>query len=1058
MNALIQWCLDYPRTILSMLVLLVITGMATYLTIPREAQPDVAIPYIYVNMIHDGISPEDGERLLLKPMEKELRSIEGIKEMTAEAGESYAYVLLEFDAGFNADKALADVREKVDQAQPKLPADTEEPIVTQVSISLFPVLYVTLSGDVPERTLLAIAQRYEDAFEGLPEVLSADIVGKRDELLEVVVDPLKLESYGISQVELVNIVSMNNRLVAAGALDTGSGRFSVKVPGLFENAEDVLSLPVKVNGDGVVTLRDITQVRRTFKDPDTFARVDGKPALTIEVKKRAGRNIIDTVDKVKAIVEATRADLPPTVQISYAQDASKEIKSMLTDLENSVLIAIFLVMVVIVGSLGMRSAGLVSLTIPGSFLLGLILLASMGVTLNMLVMFSMILVVGMVVDGGVIVVEYADRKMTEGMPRAQAYAIAAKRMAWPVITTTTTTAIVFVPLLFWPGVTGKFMSYIPMTLVVTLMASILVALMFIPVLGAIFGKPGATDKKTEHFIAVTERGDVRSLPGFTGWYSRVLERALRHPGKILLACVAALIGVQMLYAEQGKGVQFFPEVEPDRAIILVHARGNLSIWERDVLMREVEKEVLAVDGIAMANTTVGEPPEGVDAAPDTIGNITIEFTEWDTRRPAAQILQEIRDRAAGMAGIQVETRLPDVGPPVGKAVQIELTSIHADALAEPADRILAYLATVDGLIDIEDSRPLPGIDWVIRVDRAQAGRFGADITSVGNAVQLVTNGIKIGEYRPDDADEEIDIRVRFPEEMRNLDAFDQLRLQTQMGQVPISSFVERMAEPKIGKIEHIDAKRVISIQANVAPGILPDDKVREIKAWMMAQPVVKDVEVRFRGQDEETAAAGAFLAQAFFVGLFLMAVILVTQFNSFYATFVILSAVALSTIGVFAGLLITGQLFSVVMTGIGVISLAGVVVAHNVVLIDTYKELRGQGMEPYEAILRTGAQRMRPVLLTTFTTIIGIMPMALGLTIDVFGREVMVGAPAAQWWVQLATAVAFGLAFATVLTLVVTPCLLALPLRLRETWGPRLRYNRFRLGRLKQGDTQQPAG
>ena len=1039
MTALIDWCLRYPRTILSFLVLLVIAGASTYITIPREAQPDAEIPYIYVNLIHDGISPEDGERLLLRPMERELRAIEGIKKMKAEAGEGYAYVLLEFDAGFNGDKALADVREKVDQAKPKLPADTEEPIVTQVSISLFPVLLVTLSGDVPERTLLAIARKLEDAFEALPEVLSADITGRRDELLEIVVDPLKLESYRISQSELLNIVALNNRLVAAGALDTGAGRFSIKVPGLFESAEDVLSLPVKVSGDGVVTLRDITEIRRTFKDPDTFARVNGKPALTLEVKKRAGRNIIETVAKVKAIVDYARAELPPNVQIDYAQDASKEIRNMLVDLENSVVIAVFLVMVVVVGSLGLRSAGLVSLTIPGSFLLGLILLSAMGVTLNMLVMFSMILVVGMVVDGGVIVVEYADRKMTEGMDRRKAYALAAKRMAWPVITTTTTTAIVFVPLLFWPGITGKFMSYIPLTLIVTLMGSILIALMFIPVLGAIFGKPGATDEKTEQFIAVTERGDLRTLPGFTGWYSRVLERALYHPGKILLACVGLLVALQIAYGAQGKGVQFFPDVEPERAIILVHARGNLSIQERDALMREVEREVLQVEGIAITNTTVGAPPVGVDAAPDTIGNMTIEYVEWDERRPSAQILAEIRERSAKIAGISVETRLPDVGPPVGKAIQIELAANLPDSLGPVADRIRAHLESVSGLIDIEDSRPLPGIDWVLRVDRAQAGRFGADITSVGNAVQLVTNGVKIGDYRPDDADEEIDIRVRFPADMRNLDAFDQLRLETRLGQVAISSFVERAAEPTTGKLKRIDGKRVITLQANVAPGVLPDDKVREIKAWMAEQHFDSNVAISFRGQDEETAAAGRFLGQAFFIGLFLMAIILITQFNSFYATFVILSAVALSTIGVFAGLLITGQLFSMVMTGIGVISLAGVVVAHNVVLIDTYKELRDSGMDPYEAIMRTGAQRMRPVLLTTFTTIIGILPMALGLTIDVFGREVMVGAPSAQWWVQLATAVAFGLAFATVLTLVVTPCLLALPLRLRETWGPRFR-------------------
>jgi multidrug efflux pump len=1026
MNGIISAALDRSRTVMLVLALILITGAAAYVSIPKESDPDVDIPILYVSMSHEGISPEDAERLLVRPMEKELRSIEGVKEMRSTASEGFASVLLEFEAGFNADQAAVDVREAVDVAKNELPGDTEDPVVNEVNVGLFPVLVVVLAGDVPERTLMALARNLKDEIEGLPGVLEADIGGNRDELLEIIVDPLKLESYEISHTELINAVSLNNRLVAAGALDTGDGRFSVKVPGLFKTASDVFDLPIKVRGDSVVTLGDITSVRRTFKDANSKARVNGKPAITLEIKKRIGENVIETLEQVQAIVRTRQKDWPAGVDVSFMQDKSKQIRTMLTDLQNNVISAILLVMVVVIAALGLRSAGLVGLAIPSSFLIGILVLSVMGLTINIVVLFSLILAVGMLVDGAIVVTEYADRKMGEGLHRREAYGLAAKRMAWPIIASTATTLAVFMPLLFWPGIVGEFMKFLPITLIATLAGSLLVALIFVPTLGALIGKPGSGNTEVQTHLNAAESGSLTDIPGMTGWYVRVVSLSVRHPIKIVAFAVALLISVQTYYSMNGNGVEFFPTVEPEMAIAWVHARGNMSIEENDALIKEVEDRILKIDGFASVYTRVGKSGGGSDVAEDVIGTIQFEFRDWQTRRPAKEIVAEVREKTADLAGIHVEVRIPESGPPTGKPIQLHFRSRVPEAIPPELLKVLAGVKKFDGLIDIEDSRPIPGIVWQLDVDRAQAGRFGADVTTVGQMIKLVTNGIKVGEYRPDDADEEIEIRVRYPSDERNINQLDQIRVMTEQGLVPISNFVSRSAVAKTGTIKRTDGMRVMHIKSEVVDGVLADDKVQEIKTWLATQTIDPRVEVAFKGQDEEQKKAGEFLMKAFGVALFAMAIILVTQFNSFYQAFLILTAVIMSTAGVVIGLIVTGQTFGIVMTGVGIITLAGIVVNNNIVLIDTYDRLRDSGMPPIEAVIRTGAQRLRPVMLTAVTTILGLMPMVMGLNIDLFTREVSQGAPSTQWWIQLSTAVVSGLTFATVLTLIVTPCLLAI--------------------------------
>ncbi|MGD8711020.1 MAG: efflux RND transporter permease subunit, partial [Ectothiorhodospiraceae bacterium] len=942
MKRIIEAAFDRTRTVTLLFIVIVIMGAFAYHNIPKESDPDVAIPIIYVSMAYEGISPEDAERLLVRPMEKELQSIEGLKEMRATATQGFASVILEFDAGFDSDSAMDDVREKVDIAKAELPPETEEPRVQEVNVALFPVLTVALSGPVPERTLVGVARNLQDRIESLPGVLEADIGGDREELLEVVVDNRVMQTYGISYARLFQLVQNNNMLVAAGALDTGKGRLNIKVPGVIENVEDVMNLPVKVDGDRVVTFGDVAHIRRTYKDPEEFARVGGQPAVTLEVSKRVGANIIETIEAVRGMVEAEKANLPDSVHVAYLQDKSEDIRNMLRDLQNNVLTAIVLVMIVIVAALGWRPALLVGMSIPGSFLAGILIIHSMGYTMNIVVLVSLILVVGRLVDGAIVVVELAERRLTEGWDRRRAYAHGASRMAWPIITSTATTLCVFMPLVVWPGVVGEFMKYLPITVLITLTASLAMALVFVPVLGGIIARRDKTSAANADALKAAESGDLDAIRGFTGSYARLLQRALRHPGRVLAGVLSLIVATYVAYGFLGRGVEFFPDVEPELAQVQVQARGDLSIQEKDALVRKVEERLFKYDGIkhVYARTMQDVQSGGQNLAADTIGVIQLELRDWDQRRPAARILEDIRRDTANIPGIKLQVREAQSGPGQGKPVQIQVSARDNDMLAPAVQQVRDLMRELGGFVDAEDNRPLPGIEWRLQVDREKAARYGADIQLVGNAVQLVTNGIKVADYRPDDTDEEVDIRVRFPLGERSLDSLNQLRVPTDYGQVPITNFVTFEPAPKTGTIERIDGRRVYKVQADVADGLLVNNKVKELKAALAQAEVPDGVQITFKGQDEDQREAATFLATAFMVALFLMAIILVTQFNSLYQAFLVLSAIVFSTAGVLLGLMVTGRPFGIVMGGVGMIALAGIVVNNNIVLIDTYNDLK----------------------------------------------------------------------------------------------------------------------
>jgi len=1044
MISALEAILARPKTVLTLMVVLILAGLTSYLTVPKEANPDIDVPVFYVSVNQAGISPEDSERLLVRPLETRLRGLDGLKEITGIASEGHAGIVLQFNIDFDKDAALADVRAKVDSAKADLPSEADEPQVFETNFSLVPTIIVTLYGTAPERTMFNLARRLKDQIEGLPTVLRADLTGNREEQLEVLIDLARLESYNVTQSELIAAISRNNQLVPAGALDNGQGRFNVKVPGLLETADDVYNLPIKVNGDAVVRLGDIATIRRTFKDATGYTYFNGQPTIAIEVVKRLGTNIIENNQAVRDVVAEATRDWPDTVKVGFTLDQSRFIHEVLTSLQSAIMTAIALVMVVVVASLGMRSALLVGMAIPASFMIGFLAIALLGLTVNMMVMFGLVLTVGMLVDGAIVVTEYADRKMAEGLERHDAYKLAAKRMFWPITSSTATTLAAFLPMLMWPGVTGEFMSYLPITVVIVLTASLVTAMVFLPALGGIFGKSEATaeDAAQARKLSGASHVDYNEIRGLTGIYVRTLARLFRHPGKVVGLAIVLMAGVFVAYGEFNNGVQFFVDEEPEQAVVLVSARGNLSADEQLGLVSEVDDIVRHVDGVRTVYMQSGSSGGGgirlgdvQDKPADMIGQLNIELADFDKRAPSHVIFQEIRDRAAKLAGMHVEVRKIEGGPPTGKDVRLEITAPTYDKALDAATVVRHHFDTeVADLIDIEDSRPLPGIEWQLKVDREEAGRFGTDVVTVGAMVQLVTNGILMDTYRPDDAEDEVDIRVRLPAAERTIDRLDQLRVVTPAGNVPLRNMVERTAQPQVSTITRQNGRFSMMVKANVTDGVLADDKVREIDNWLTGRTWPDGVHFRFRGADEEQREAGEFLGKAAAAALFLMFVILVTQFNSFYQTALTLSTVIMSMVGVLIGMLVTGQSFSIIMTGTGIVALAGIVVNNAIVLLDTFNRLRESGIDTVDAALRACAQRIRPILLTTITTIMGLVPMAVEVNFDFLGRDIAFGGITSIWWVQLSTAVIFGLGFSTLLTLVLIPTLLVMPAVYAQRW------------------------
>ncbi len=1036
MRNYIDAAVSRSRTTLSVFVATMLVGFVSYLAIPVELYPDVQVPLIVSTIIHEGISPEDAERLLAKPAELELKLVDGIVEVSSFSSEGAATLMIEFDIDFDSQNALSEVREAINRAKVRFPQSTEEPIIQEASAINTPIVQIAIGGEgVPERVLLRIAEDLQREIEILPQVLEALMVGNRQELLEVVIDPSKLETYGIPNSAIVQAVISNNRLIAAGQVDTGQGSFSIKVPGLIETASDLFTLPIASNDMGVLTLSDIADVRRTFKDATRFSYTNGSQSISLNVMKRKGANLVEAMEEIDALIAEIRPSLPPAISLSYVNNTAPIVLEQNMGLQGNMATAMVLVLIVVIASVGVRSGLLVTMAVPFSFFFAFIVITLLGFTYNFMVIFGLLLGLGMLIDGAIVMVEYADRKMAEGLDSQEAYKASVQRMFWPILASTATTLAAFLPIMFWPGVSGQFMSYLPITVFAVLTGSLFYALLFAPTIGALIGKSSDADNT---YLRNLEEGDPDKVTGITGVYARLLEFAVKIPLTVLTLSIVTLVTIVFTYGRFGAGIEFFVETEPMQTQIQIFARGNFSPAElRDVMLDAEDRirEVGLFSGIVTQSGAGQQMSGSGQSAPDLIGTIFVEMTDRrDRAEDGFEIENLYRQAITGIPGVRAEIVSLEQGPPVGKEIQVELSGDNLDLLFLEAARIRGFMENqMTGLIDIDDTAPIPAIEWEIKVDRAQAAMLGASMAEIGTAIQLMTNGVFMGDYRPNDSEEEVDIRVRYPIEYRGINQLDTIRISTVNGPVPISSFVTREAKPKVGSIQRVNGARVVLVRANPAPGIIADNKLQELAQYMADVPLVNGVYYQFRGANEEQEQSAAFLMQAFALSMALMAILLVTQFNSYYQSLLILSAVLLSTTGVLLGLLITGQPFSVMLTGIGIVALAGIIVNNNIVLIDTFNHLRKRHKEwsLEEIIVHTGVQRLRPVFLTTFTTGFGLLPLAMNISFDLFGAEIEFGGPIASQWQGLASTIVFGLSFATILTLIVTPAMLALPARLR---------------------------
>jgi multidrug efflux pump len=1110
--------------ILALIIASLAAGVFSYTGLPKEGEPDIEIPALFISVVFPGISAADSETLLIRPIETELADIDGLKKMTATAAENYAGVAIEFEFGWDKAKTMADVRDAMNSAEAFFPEGAEKYSINELNFSEFPIIIVNLTGDVPERTMTRVAKKLQEEIEAMDAVLEAVVSGDREEMVEVTIDPLRLESYNVTAGELINVVQNNNQLIAAGEVDSKQGTFSVKIPSSFNEVQDIYNLPVKTNGDRIVTLGDLAQIKLTFVDRSGTARFNGQNTVALQVVKRKGFNLIGTAREVRLLVEKESqgwpANLKAAVDVGTSNDQSRVVDSMVRQLEGSVLTAIALVMIVVLTSLGTRAALLVGFSIPTSFLLCFVLLGLMGITISNIVMFGLILAVGMLVDGAIVVVEYADKRISQGTGPMKAYVEAAKRMFWPVVSSTATTLCAFLPMLFWPGVPGQFMGMLPVTLIFVLSASLIVALIYLPILGGVSGRLSRFFENSSNLlrdivpwfirlplvplvtfflclsilqvvnpnllldIDLEEAGPMANLPGVVMFilsafmasivlgsveirkrqknvkagYRRTpfgyfIKFIAGNPIMPLIAIGGVIGFTSFIFTTFGKnnyGVEFFVEGEPEQAIVYVKARGNLSLTEKDILVRQAELIVNAHPGVESVFSFAGtgglnQNTAGATAPKDTIGQIQLETIPWENRRgnpdlDGNKIIAELSNALSVLPGIEIEILELERGPASPKPVHLRLKGENWSDLLSTTAKMRAIFNQTEGLIQVEDTRPLPGIDWQIDVDVEKAGRYGADVATVGAMVQLVTRGILLDTMRVDSSDEEIEIRVRLPEEDRFLSTLDNLKVRTADGLVPLSNFISRKPVTKLAEINRIDQKRYFDIkagvQANLKRTILSDEGVENeifinanerityLTGYLEENPLPPGISWEWTGDQADQAESQAFLSSAFAAALVLMFIILLAQFNSFYNSFVVLIAVVLSTVGVLIGMLVMQQPFSIIMTGTGIVALAGIVVNNNIVLIDTYQEL-SRYLPKVEAIIRTAEQRIRPVLLTTITTMAGLAPMMFGLSLDFVNGGYSVDSPTALWWKQLATAVVFGLGTATMLTLVFTPALLS---------------------------------
>jgi multidrug efflux pump len=1018
-----QLAIKRQVTVLALLVFIVIAGVYCYVTLPRESFPDITIPYVFVTTTYEGVAPQDMEELITIPIERKLKGLSDVEEIRSTSAEGISTVAVKFLPTVDIDDALQKVRDKVDQAKSDLPADVpDDPVIQEVNFSDLPVIRVVLSGPFSLRRLQKFAEDLEDRIESIQGVLDARLSGGLEREIHVEFDLDRVGAYNVPFSSLINAVTRSNVNMPGGSMDIGDAKYLVRVPEDFKHPSEIFSIVAFVRDGKPVYLRDVAFIRDSYKDPLTRSRINGQKSVTLAVQKRSGENIVRVTDEVKRAVEEMRPFLPTSLKIDLTSDMSNDVRLMISDLENNILSGLILVLAVIFAFIGGRSAIFVALAIPYSLFITFSLLTGFDITMNMVVLFSLILALGMLVDNGIVIVENIYRHIQQGTPREEAARIGTDQVAWPVITSTLTTLGAFFPMLFWPGIMGEFMGFLPMTLIMALTASLFVALVINPVLSARY--------QTVKPLAPADKNTSKE-PFIKRLYLYLLVWSLNHRLIIILIAFALLVGSIAAFALFGKGSEFFPDTEPRRAYVHIKAPEGTNLDASDKLVGQVEKIVSKYEDIryVIANVgSVGGDPFSQGGTGTHINRVALDFKDFhDRSRPSSGIVKEVRRKILDtVKGADIQVEKEKEGPPTGPPVNIEITGKDILVLGDLAALIRKKIKDISGLVDLKDNFVKGKPEIRVRVDKEKAALLGLDTYTIAYTVKAAINGVKVGVFR--EGKDEYDIIARLPDRDRHsVESLKRLTVSGPRGEpIPLTSLAQVSLTSGLGAIMRLDQKRVVTISGDVS-GRLANDIIRDIDTRLANDfDWPRGYTYRFTGEQKEQDKSRAFLSKAFIAALFIIFLILITEFNSFLTPFIILASVLLSLIGVFFGLLVTGTAFGIIMTGIGVISLAGVVVNNAIVLIDYYNQLMEKGLSSRDALERAGLVRFRPVMLTAITTVLGLLPMATGVSFDFRKLAWDIGGESSQWWGPMAVAVIFGLIVATLLTLVVVPVLCSL--------------------------------
>ena len=1026
MTSIIDFALSKAKTTMMIALMVVIAGSYARQEIPIAASPNVQLPFISVSVFLDGASPSDTSRLIARPLENRLKTITGVKNIRSTSSLSFARIFLEFEVGFDMDQALVDIKQGVEETKYELPREAEDPQISEYSEASFPVMNISIVGSSSIRQKVYYAKELKDKVEAREEILEARLSGAPEEVLEGVINKSKMESYEVTLSDIYYSVSNNNLIIPGGTQDTGKGSFNIEVPSVIETAQDVYSIPIKVTKDAIVTLGDITDVKRTFKDFTSYARVNGEDAVTLELSLRESANAINASNAIREILEDFKKTLPENLRIVITDDDTIYANLMVKELNGNIIAAVILIMVLIIASMGIRVSMLVGLSIPFCFLLTYLTLYMLGFEVNFLVMMGLLLGMGMLIDGAIVITEYADKKIAEGLSRSEGYKLASKRMFYPILAATGTTMAAFLPVIFWPGFTGQFMRYLPITVFIVLISSLIYSLIMIPVLGTYLGQRESALNKEENRESIFIK--------LTDFYGKRIEKFVKNPVETCLGVISILFVIVLSYTYFGKGTVYFALVDPVKANITIKARGNYSALETKEIIVQIEEKFMNTEGVGSVYLRAGT--EWWNAGADKIGGGFVEVAAPSERSISGlEVMGLLKSSTNDLPGIFVEVA-PDLGgPSFDNPIELSIYGNTEKEVNKAVDMVEKHMRNnMEGLINIFSSKSYPSVEWSVEVDKQKAAQLGVNVGDVGALVQMLTNGFKVGQYRPDDAKDEVEIRARFPEADRTITGIRNLNVTTSKGLVPVSSFIQVVPKENRQTVNRKNGKFFQEVGAGTLDESQVSNKVSELNSWLKNADLGRNISYEFGGMAEETEEVNKFMIGAGLTAVFIMLLMLLTQFNSFYQSFIILSSVTISFVGVLLGLLITGMPFSTTMTGLSIVTLAGIVVNNNIVLIDTFNKLTQESpqLEKSIHIINACKQRLRPILLTSLTTIFGLMPLAMGISLDIISRDILFGSRIVDWWSNLAVSIVFGLGFSTFITLILTPAVLALPYALRN--------------------------